>query len=488
MRAFIRFSAIILAVLAFSPAVHAAETGRHVVTTENSDYFGFDLRTEQNVTLDQCESVCIADSSCRAFTYNPKVKWCFLKSDYNTLNTFNGAIAGKIVEAASSEPDIGAPPALPFLTERQLDDTRTAKDNLALEPDQEGQGVNGLIAAAHRELAAGNIASALKAFQGALSVTPDDGDLWIEAARAANRVYGNTDFAVQASLAAINGYQLTRTTQSRADALAVLAKALESSENFRAALSAYKVSLAIVEAKTVRAAYTTLKTRQGFRVTEHTVDSDSAMPRVCVQFSEALVRAGVDYTPFVTLDGAPPRALEAKGSEICVEGLNHGQRYKLAFRQGLPSSISDEPLEAQVNLDVYIPDRAAMVRFTGDSFVLPATARRGIPLVSVNTTSANLKLYRIGDRNIASLLTTSQFLTQLDGYSAQRIQDENGEMVWQGSIDISTDLNKEVATSFPVDEALPQRKPGVYVLTAVSGTGATNEWDSQRRSGSSSQT
>ena len=54
--------------------------------------------------------------------------------------------------------------------------------------------------------------------------------------------------------------------------------------------------------------------------------------------------------------------------------------------------------------------------------------------------SANLKLYRIGDRNIASLLTASQFLTQLDGYSAQRIQDENGEMVWQGSIDIATDL------------------------------------------------
>ncbi|MEK1924369.1 MAG: PAN domain-containing protein, partial [Rhizobium giardinii] len=477
MRAFIRFSAIILAALAFSPTTHAAETSRHVVTTENGDYFGFDLRTEQNVTLGQCEKVCIADAACRAFTYNPKVKWCFLKSDYNRLNTFNGAIAGKIVEAASNEPDIGAPPALPFLSEQLLADARAAKDNLALEADQEGQGLNGLIVAAHRELAAGNIAPALKAFQGALAILPDDGALWIEAARAANRVYGNTDFATQAALAAINGYQLTRTTQSRADALAVLAKALESSENFRAALGAYKASLALVETKAVRAAHTELKTRQGFRVTDHTVDSDSAIPRVCAQFSEPLIKT--DYTPFVTLDGAAPKALEAKGSEICVEGLSHGQRYKLAFRKGLPSAIADEPLDAQVNLEVFIPDRAAMVRFTGDSFVLPGTARRGIPIVSVNTTSANLKLYRIGDRNIASLLTSSQFLTQLDGYSAERIRDENGEMVWQGSIDISTDLNKEVVTSFPVDEALPQRKPGVYVLTAVSATGATNEWDSQ---------
>ncbi len=102
--------------------------------------------------------------------------------------------------------------------------------------------------------------------------------------------------------------------------------------------------------------------------------------------------------------------------------------------------------------------------FTGDSFVLPSTARRGIPIVSVNTSSAKLKLYRIGDRGIAPLLTSSQFLTQSEGYSAQRLQDEAGEAIWEGTIDIQTDLNKDVVTSFPVDEALPQRKPGVYVL------------------------
>ena len=41
-------------------------------------------------------------------------------------------------------------------------------------------------------------------------------------------------------------------------------------------------------------------------------------------------------------------------------------------------------------------------------------------------------------------------------------------------------------TSFPVDEALPQRKPGVYVLTAVSANGSDNEWDSRRRRNGSS--
>ena len=62
MRAFIRFSAFVLSALSFLPAGQAAETGRHVVTTQDGDYFGFDLRTEQNVSLADCEKVCIADS------------------------------------------------------------------------------------------------------------------------------------------------------------------------------------------------------------------------------------------------------------------------------------------------------------------------------------------------------------------------------------------------------------------------------------------
>jgi hypothetical protein len=208
------------------------------------------------------------------------------------------------------------------------------------------------------------------------------------------------------------------------------------------------------------------------------VDTDSVSPRACVQFSEPLVKNGVDYSSFITLDGAAPKAIEAKGSEICVEGLTHGQRYKIALRAGLPSSV-EEPLEKQVNLDIYVRDRTASVRFTGENFVLPGSARRGIPIVSVNADKADLKLYRVGDRNITALLANSQFLTQMDGYNADRIENEIGELVWQGSIDIQPDLNKDVVTSFPVDEALPERKPGIYVLTAVPPGTAPETWDSR---------
>ncbi|ACP22730.1 putative inner membrane lipoprotein (plasmid) [Sinorhizobium fredii NGR234] len=478
MRAFLGLTTLFLTLLSLGAPAAAAEADRKVEITNDADYFGFDLRTEQDVSLDECQTACIADRACKAFTYNPKVKWCFLKSDFNQLNTFKGAIAGKVVETAAGEPDLGAPPRLSFVSDDLLQQARDVKAGLALADDQQGFGVNGLIETGHRELTAGNFVAALKAFRGALAIIPEDGELWLETARAANRYSGGTDLASEAALAALNGYQLTRTTQSRADALAVLAQALDNLQNYRSALQAYKGSLELVQAKTVETAYLDLKARQGFRVTGHTIDADGASPRACVQFSEQLLKNGPDYASFVTLDGVAPKAVEAKGSEICVEGLAHGQRYKLVLRQGLPSSV-DEVIETPVSLDIYVKDRAPMVRFTGDSFVLPSTARRGIPIVSVNTESANLKLYRIGDRSISTLLTSSQFLTQLDGYSAERIEAESGELVWQGSIDIKTELNKEVVTSFPVDEALPKRKPGVYVLTAASATALSQEWDAR---------
>ncbi|QRM53830.1 alpha-2-macroglobulin family protein [Sinorhizobium sp. BG8] len=454
-----------------------AETRREAVTSENSDYYGFDLRTVQDVTLDGCKASCIADQSCRAFTYNPKVKWCFLKSDFNTLSSFPGTVAGKII-LADGEPDIGAPPRLTFVSDRLLAEARDMKDGLEVASDQQGQGAESLAALGRIETVSSRISQAITAFRSALAISPDDRYIWIEMARAAARAQNDSQIANQGVLAAINAYQLTRSASSRAEALAVLADALDKSENYRAGLNAYKASLALVADPSVRTAYLALKARQGFRIVEHTIDADSIDPRACVRFSEPLVKVGADYASFVTLDGTAPKAVEAKDSQICIEGLTHGQRYKIGFRAGLPSSV-EETLESPVSLDIYVKDRSASVRFTGDSFVLPGSARRGIPIVSVNTPSADLEVYRIGDRAIAPLLASSQLLTQIDGYSAERIENESGERVWKGTVDVSTELNKDVVTSVPVDEILPERKPGIYVMTATASNSPGRDWDAR---------
>ncbi len=121
----------LLVLLAASPwagPAGAVET-RRIVTTENADYFGFDLRSEQNVTLDQCKADCLGDPACRAFTYNTKAKWCFLKSDFNTLKPFSGAVAGKAMPV-EGEKDIGAPPELAFFPAWMADQARQYRTHL----------------------------------------------------------------------------------------------------------------------------------------------------------------------------------------------------------------------------------------------------------------------------------------------------------------------------------------------------------------------
>ena len=463
----------------FVNAAWAVEA-RQVVTSDNTDYFGFDLRSEQNVTLDQCKTSCLGDSQCRAFTYNIKAKWCFLKSDFATTKPFNGAVAGKVVPI-SGDPDIGAPPALTYFPSWMADEAARMRTRLTNGSLAVGEmGLAALAEAGDSALLTGDPRTAVQRFTTAVATSPDDGALWLKLSRALLAVEGinsqeKASLQSDASSAAYNAYLLLRTAPTRADALAVIAKNLDRRDLFRPSLQAYEASLALVNSAAVRSEYEDLKARKGFRVIQHTVEADTASPRVCAQFSEDLVKAGVDYAPFVTVDEAAPKSVEAEGRQICVEGLEHGHNYRIAFRPGLPAAIG-EVLEGPVVLSIYIQDRAPTARFTGDAFVLPSTARRGIPVVTVNMDVAEMKLFRVGDRSLAQLLSGYQFLRQLDNYDLDTVSSQLGAPVWEGELAIANELNKEITTSFPVDEALPDRKPGVYVLTAQPKDDRTDSW------------
>ncbi|WP_026227334.1 alpha-2-macroglobulin family protein [Hoeflea sp. 108] len=473
----------LLVILLLAWTFGAMAQSRHVVTSDNGDYFGFDLRSEQNVTLDQCQTTCLGDQACRAFTYNTKAKWCFLKSDFAVLKPFTGAVAGKVVPI-SGDPDIGAPAELSFFPASMVEEARQFRNGLTangvVNPDL---GLAALTDAGETALQSNDGQTAMQKFRAAAIILPDDTAIWIRLARAVQIASPNNGDETatlprDSTSTAYNAYLLSRTAADRAESLTLLARGLDKRDMFRPALRAYEASLALDNSASVRAEYEDLKARKGFRVVEHSIDADTSSPRVCAQFSEALVKTGVDYAPFVTVDDQAPKGIEAKDQQICVEGLEHGKHYRVTFRPGLPAAIG-EVLTAPVVLSVYVQDRGQSARFTGDSFVLPSTARRGIPVVTVNMAVADMKLFRVGDRSLAQLLSGYQFLRQLDGYDLSNISDQMGTPVWEGQLAIANELNKEVTTSFPVDEALPNRKPGVYVLTAQAVDDKSDSWSSK---------
>ena len=313
------------------------------------------------------------------------------------------------------------------------------------------------------------------------ATTPDDSANWLRLARTIFQISPansseQTFLLERASTAAYIAYQRAGNPADEADALSVLGRAMSERKLWRPALDALRLSLDLREVADVRGRYEKMRDEHGFRLLDYTVDSDSASPRACFQFSEDLAKR-TDFTPFLALAGSDKPALSSEERQLCVDGLKHGERYDMVLRAGLPSAVK-EGLAKSAEFNIYVRDRKPFVRFTGRAYVLPRTGQRGIPLVSVNTPAVTVNVFRIGDRNLINTVVDSDFQRALNKYELSSLGSERGVKVWSGELATATTLNQDVTTAFPVDQALGDLQPGVYVMTAAA-KGPGSDDDSQ---------
>ncbi|MEO0999680.1 MAG: MG2 domain-containing protein, partial [Pseudomonadota bacterium] len=215
--------------------------------------------------------------------------------------------------------------------------------------------------------------------------------------------------------------------------------------------------------------------RYGFRILRHEVESDAAEPRICVVFSEPLVGGTFDYAPFVAMP-AGRYAVEAADNQLCVSGVQHGVRYPLTLREGLPAE-SGEVLLRSAALEVYVRDRSPDVRFAGRAHILPRSAEAAIPVVTVNTDRIAVSIYRVGERNLLPALQDGRFGRALSGYGTEEIADRLGAPVWEGEGEVTRQLNTDVTTALPVGEAVGRFAPGAYVMTARIPDRPAERWE-----------
>ena len=171
---------------------------------------------------------------------------------------------------------------------------------------------------------------------------PQDSGNWLRLARTIFQIRSPTSteqtfLLERASTAAYIAYQRAGNAGEEADALAVLGRAMADRKLWRPALDALRLSLDLREVADVRGHYEKLRDEHGFRLLDYTVDSDSASPRACFQFSEDLAKR-TDFAPFLALAGTDKPALTSEDKQLCVEGLKHGERYNINLRAGLPST------------------------------------------------------------------------------------------------------------------------------------------------------
>ena len=326
-----------------------------------------------------------------------------------------------------------------------------------------------------------------------VAADPKDGPTWVRLSEALLAIKADPekgseryDLPVHASGAAYRGYELAKDAAGKAKALSVLGQTLERRSYWRPAIDAYKMSVDLAGTQagaqggdqTTREAYDRLRAEHGFRMTDYKTESDASAPRLCLQFSEDLARTQSDVAKFISIDGKDPQSLVQDGKQLCLEGLKHGARYQVQIRAGLPSEVG-ETLNKTADIAVYVPDRTALVRFTGKSYVLPSRGQQGIPVVTTNTQKIEVDVYRIGDRGLASLLQSGDFQRQLSGYEVDNIRDKSGVKVFSGAMDIPGKLNEDVTTAVPVTDATGKLEPGAYVMVAKPSEKSKND-DGQR--------
>lgn len=434
---------------ASSPAAGA----RQIDQLPGTDLPGFDYQVLREIPLSDCEAACLGDPVCRAYTYNTKAQWCFLKSDVGAPKPFSSAMSGRVIQSTAAAP-AAAPlplPPLDFVPSDVVTEASRFRSSVA--------------AAARLNRDAGTVKAGLAA-----ALVGGGASAWLDAGMA---ILGEKtdDYSRQYALrrdaasAAYIGLTLASTKAEQARALALLSLSFEAQSLWRAALDSLKESLALAPDPALQAHYDSLREQYGFRILDYRVDSDTASPRVCIQFSENLPKGRTDFSKYVVVAGQQNPAVSATGQELCVDGLKHGERYEVTIRSGVPSTVG-ENLLAPASYTIYVRDRRAAVRFPSNAYVLPRTGANGVPVVSVNTDKVMLDLMRVGDRALVRTIVDGSFKSQLESYQVDQIANDTGAKVWSGEMDVKRVLNTEVTTAFPVDEALKTLAPGVYVLAA----------------------
>lgn len=445
---------------------------RRVVVTQDQDLPGGDIASVFDTTIEACERAALTNPRATAFVFNTRNGSCFVKNGPGAGEFFQGAYSAYVIEgdeaartaAAERRGEIG------FIQDWDIQAAYEQAVGLGRQHTTGPWSAEEHLQAASEAEARGDWAGAA-AFTGAALNLTDDGATWGEFARrqleAAKADQNQSGFFLnQAFLSSLNAYLRSDSPALRHTVLVVMGDVLERNGRGRDTVQALRLAQSLQPRTDTEALLEDAIGKYGFRIIVTLVQSDLARPRICATFSEDLASAGVDYSTFVQLPAAG-MAVEAGGwRQLCVTGIEHGARYAVTFREGLPAA-DGQTMAKSVEITQYVRDRAPGVRFPGRGYVLPKAGEAALPVETVNTEKLDLTLFRVTDRNLLRSIQDYYFGAPIQTYSEYYFTDTVGEEIWSGTAKVGQEVNKDVTTRLPLDEALEGMPAGIYALKAA---------------------
>ena len=214
----------------------------------------------------------------------------------------------------------------------------------------------------------------------------------------------------------------------------------------------------------------------GILVRRVATEPETEPPRACVTFTVAPVRRDDFHAAdWVRLD--PPvqgAAVTREGDKICVSGLPSGATTRILLRAGMPGEAGLS-LVKDTGLDIAMANRRPRIDFDTRMFLLPRGQTPAIGLSTVNLSTVKLTLARLTERNVVGFVRNAKLGQPVNSWDADRIGEQSGRIVWQGSADIPKwQPNRSAHTALPMPDALAASGPGLYALIARAGDGTPN--------------
>ncbi|EBA17570.1 hypothetical protein RSK20926_07527 [Roseobacter sp. SK209-2-6] len=440
-------------------------------TFENTDYYGSDLQALFDTDLTSCRQACMAQETCAGFSYNRRSNACFPKSTMQTPSAFQGAVSAikHEIPLAAQEQAAGRAALLANLSAADFGKALEQAERIALRFPAGSGSIEDMLQAAQLLARQGDLAGAL-GWYGQAVAQSDESGLWAEYSSVLLRLSkdklqtGRRALRERAFLAGLNAYLRAETAAAEANGLIPAALALEALGRGRDMLPLLRLAEQRAPRRDTTRMLSEAIGKYGFRVAESKVESDSANPRICVEFSEDLARSGVSYDDFVK-GAAQGIAVSAEGKNLCLDGIEHGKRYTFTLRRGLPAGNGDALIK-DVELSHYVGDRSPAVRFPGRGYVLARGADAALPIETVNLAEVELRLRRMSDRNLLRSIQEDYFARPLSQWQEEHFANAIAEDIWSGSATLSTELNRDVTTRLPLNEVLRDQPVGIYALSA----------------------
>ncbi len=195
------------------------------------------------------------------------------------------------------------------------------------------------------------------------------------------------------------------------------------------------------------------------------VNTENDTPEACLLFSTALDGSGnTRYQDYLSLPNGLKPNIRVDAARLCLSGLPFGVSRSLTLRQGLPAADGSTLAQA-VTVEITLGDRPALVSF-GPGFILPREAPDGLPVTTVNMEKLDMKVYRVGDRLLARMRADLVDERTTYPYAVERVGEDEGRLVWQGSMPTSGTRNESAVNLFPLGQVIGQPEPGLYLVTA----------------------